>query len=183
MVHAGTFCCTAVGSTPLPAAFGDFERISQPFNIMQMVRDREAMRRLAEDVFGFERFWFGPPYVEKTPTPMPLGIPTNLTTSVPYRAGIFYPKPDEFGRLEAIQIDGLKGNDYADRCGAPNLGWLSVSYPVANADAAAAAIVARGQVLDAAVRRLVRRPEGAIDVLRVRTPDGARIEFETRYSK
>jgi catechol 2,3-dioxygenase-like lactoylglutathione lyase family enzyme len=169
-------------SPALPAAFGDFERISQPFNIMQMVRDREAMRRLAEDVFGFQRFWFGPPYVEKTPTPMPLGIPTNLTTSLPYRAGIFYPKPDEFGRLEAIQIDGLKGNDYADRCSAPNLGWLSVSYSVADAEAAAAQIVARGQVLDAAVTRITRRPEGAIKVLRVRAPDGARIEFESRLA-
>jgi hypothetical protein len=142
------------------------------------VRNREAMRRLAEDVFGFDRFWFGAPYVEKTPTPMPLGIPTNLTTSVAYKAGIFFPKPDEFGRLEAIEIDGLKGQDFANRCEAPNLGWLSVSYPVADAEIAAETIVRRGQALDAAVTTIRRRPEGDVAVFRVRAPDGARIEFE-----
>ncbi|MEM9235051.1 MAG: hypothetical protein AAGA69_12535, partial [Pseudomonadota bacterium] len=85
-------------TTPLPEGFTRFERVSQPFNIMQMTRDREAARHLMEDVFGFERFWYGKPYTDTEPTVMPLGIPRNLTTTIPYKAGIFYPVEGEYGR-------------------------------------------------------------------------------------
>lgn len=42
------------------------------------------------------------------------------------------------------EIDGLDGRDFEDRCKAPNLGWLSVTYPVADADLAKAQIETRG---------------------------------------
>lgn len=164
-------------SPALPEAFGDFERISQPFNMMQMVRAREPMRALAEDVLGFGRYWYGPPHVEATPTHSPLGIPYNLTTSVAYAAGIFSPAPGEFGRLEAIEIAGLEGRDHSSRCDAPNLGWLSVSFPVADAYAAAQLIEARGWPLQTAPRRVRREPDGDLIMFRIKTPDGANLDF------
>ncbi|MEO0981049.1 MAG: hypothetical protein AAFX03_00185 [Pseudomonadota bacterium] len=164
-------------SPPLPEAFGDFERLSQPFNIMQMVRDREAMRVLAEGVLGFDRFWFGEPYTDPEPTFMPLGIPYNLTTEIPYKAGIFYPVEGEFGRLEAIEINGLEGRDYAERCNAPNFGWLSVAYPVEDAEAAARTILERGWTLETEPARIDRPPYGEVALFRIKTPDGANIEF------
>ncbi|MEM9839258.1 MAG: hypothetical protein AAF830_08895 [Pseudomonadota bacterium] len=163
-------------TTPLPEGFTPFERISQPFNIMQMTRDREAARNLMEDVLGFDRFWYGDPYTDKEPTLMPLGIPRNLTTSVPYMAGIFYPEPSEYGRMEYIEIDGLDGADYADRCQAPNLGWLSVTYPVDDAALAASTIEARGYpILRQTQER--RAPFGRVAVTAIKAPDGAVIEF------
>jgi catechol 2,3-dioxygenase-like lactoylglutathione lyase family enzyme len=165
-------------SPPLPEAFGPFGRISQPFNIMQMTHDREAVRGLMEDVLGFGRFWFGAPYVDAQPTYMPLGIPRNLTTSVPYKAAIFEPHPGEFGRMEYIEIDGLQGHDFAERCRAPNLGWLSVTYPVADAAAAEALIRARGWEIASARREMARGPFGTADVFSIRAPDGAWIEFQ-----
>ena len=85
---------------PPPEGFTPFERISRPFNIMQMTRDREAVRVLMEDVLGFARFWYGAPYTDTEPTLMPLGIPQNLTTSVPYKAGIFSPQTQIlYGRM------------------------------------------------------------------------------------
>lgn len=164
-------------SPPLPEAFGAFERISQPFNIMQMSRDREAVRILMEDVLGFGRFWYGPPYTSDQPADMPLGIPRNLTTTIPYKAAIFEPAPGEFGRMEYIEIDGLEGHDHADRCTAPNLGWLSVTYPVKDAAEAEARIKARGWPVASPVGEFARGPHGGGRVLAIRSPDGAWIEF------
>lgn len=162
---------------PLPEGFPDFDRLSQPFNLMQMVRDREAIRVLIEDVLGFDRFWLGPPYVDKAPTDMPLGIPRNLTTNVPYKAGIFYPEAMETGRLEAIEINGLEGHDYAQACRAPNLGILSVTFPVSDVHAARDTIRARGWQIETEPYETSRAPMGRVTVFAVRAPDGGLIEF------
>ncbi|MEM9570577.1 MAG: hypothetical protein AAF996_03865 [Pseudomonadota bacterium] len=166
---------------PIPEGFTDFERLSRPFNIMQMTRDREAVRLLMEDVLGFERVWYGTPYVDDEPTLMPLGIPQNLTTSVPYKAGIFTPQTQSlYGRMEYIEIDGLDGFDYTDRCRAPNLGWLSVTYPVDVADRAKQMIEARGWAIEQDVYASTRPSFGALRVFSIKAPDGAMIEFAER---
>ncbi|MEM7327616.1 MAG: hypothetical protein AAF437_02680 [Pseudomonadota bacterium] len=163
---------------PIPEGFTPFERLSRPFNIMQMTRDREAVRALMEDVLGFERVWFGPPYTDDEPTLMPLGIPQNLTTSIPYMAGIFTPQTQElYGRMEYIEIDGLDGFDFADRCRAPNLGWLSVTYPVASVTVAKRLIEDRDWPIEQNIYHTVRPSFGALDVFSIKAPDGAMIEF------
>ncbi|MEC7289220.1 MAG: hypothetical protein VXW22_03905 [Pseudomonadota bacterium] len=163
---------------PPPEGFTAFERLSRPFNIMQMTRDREAVRVLMEDVLGFERVWYGPPYTDPEPTLMPLGIPQNLTTRVPYKAGIFTPPSQSlYGRMEYIEIEGLDGFDHADRCNAPNLGWLSVTYPVASIDAAKAKIETRGWPIDHQGYEAVRPSFGPMKVFSIKAPDGAVIEF------
>lgn len=163
---------------PPPEGFTPFERLSRPFNIMQMTRDREAARYLMEDILGFERVWFGEPYTDEEPTLMPLGIPKNLTTSVPYKAGIFTPQTQTlYGRMEYIEIDGLDGFDYAERCHAPNLGWLSVTYPVDSVRDAKALIEQRGWPIETEIYQTVRPSFGPVQVFSIRTPDGANIEF------
>ena len=166
-------------SPPLEG-FTPFQRLSQPFNIMQMSADREAARRLMEDVLGFSRFWFGPPYVEQQPTDMPLGIPRDLTTEIPYKAGIFHPVPGEYGRMEYIEIDGLEGKDFSERCHAPNLGWLSVTYEVGNAEAARGLIVSRGGEIVIDLFTEDRIGVGEVRAFAIRSPDGALIEFVER---
>jgi len=163
---------------PPPEGFTPFERLSRPFNIMQMTRDREAVRVLMEDVLGFDRVWYGAPYTDEEPTLMPLGIPQNLTTSVPYKAGIFTPQTQTlYGRMEYIEIDGLDGFDYADRCQAPNLGWLSVTYPVDSGAEAKQLIQERGWAIDQDGYDTIRPSFGAMHVFSIKAPDGAMIEF------
>ncbi len=163
---------------PVPEGYTPFERLSRPFNIMQMTRDREAVRVLMEDVLGFERVWYGPPYTDDEPTLMPLGIPQNLTTSVPYKAGIFTPQTQTlYGRMEYIEIQGLEGFDFADRCKAPNLGWLSVTYPVSSSSDARALIEQRGWPIEQAEYTTTRPSFGKLNVFSIRAPDGAMIEF------
>ena len=163
-------------SPPLPDAIPEFERMTAPFNVMQMVRDRDAAYAFFTEVLGFSTFYFGEPYVAPVPTPTPLGIPVNLTTSVAYRAGIVYPQPGEFGRMEMIEIMGLYGNDYADRCHAPNLGILSIRFPVADVAAAAETLRERGWT-SSEPSVIEMHPYGRASVIDVRTPDGAIVQL------
>lgn len=163
---------------PVPEGYTAFERISRPFNIMQMTRDREAARVLMEDVLGFDRVWYGPPHVDPEPVIMPLGIPQNLTTRVPYKAGIFTPQNQTlYGRMEYIEIDGLEGSDHAERCYAPNLGWLSVTYPVSSANVAVRRIEERGWMIESYPYDTRRQSYGEMTVFSIKAPDGATIEF------
>ena len=164
-------------SPPLPPGIPPFERITRPFNIMQMVRDRDTAYDFFTRVLGFATFYKGEPYTAETPTPTPLGLPVNLTTTIPYLAGIVYPVPGEFGRMEMIEIIGLEGQDYADRCDAPNLGILAVRFEVEDAAAAAAEIQARGWPIYRPVARADLEQLGLVDIFSIKTPDGAIIQF------
>ena len=169
-------------SPPLPPGIPQFERMTRPFNIMQMVRDRDTAYHFFTRVLGFATFYNGEPYTAETPTPTPLGLPVNLTTTIPYLAGIVYPEPGEFGRMEMIEIRGLEGHDYSDRCDAPNLGILAVRFEVENAVAAAAEIEARGWPIYRPASRADVELLGRIDIFSIKTPDGAIIQFYNKVN-
>jgi len=164
-------------SLPIPEAFPTFERFSGPFNMMQMVRDRDASYDFYTRVLGFATFYKGKPYLSKEPEYMPLGIPKNLTTSVRYRAGIVYPTPGELGRMETIEIMDLDGRDYAERCRAPNLGILAVRFPVDSAKKAAARLEQQDWPIEHKTKGVRIEPYGTLDLLSIKTPDGANIQF------
>lgn len=161
----------------LPAAFPAFERLSVPFNIMQTVRDRDTAQHFFVKGLGFETFYVGKPYTSATPTPTPLGIPLNLTTSAKYRAGIFTPNMGEVGRVEIIEMMDLRGFDYADQCKAPNYGILSVKFPVNDADAAEAELERRGLKFSKPVMSATIEPYGAVNIFSIKSPDGANFDF------
>jgi len=169
-------------SPALPEAIPAFERMTGPFNVMQMVSDRDRAYRFFTEVLGFDTFYLGKPYTAEEPTPMPLGIPVNLTTSVPYRAGIVYPQPGEFGRMEMIEIMGLDGNDFSDRCVAPNLGILAIRFPVDDLDRVRQLLESRGRTTgDPDFFDLP--PYGRLGTVDVRTPDGALIQLYEKASQ
>ncbi len=164
-------------SPPLPDAIPAFERMTRPFNIMQMVRDRDASYSFFTDMLGFATFYNGQPFVSPEPEFMPLGIPKNLTTEVRYRAGIVYPVPGEFGRMEMIEIMDLDGRDFAKNCVAPNLGILAVRFPVADTRDALYSIVERGGRIELFASGVVIEPYGELRLFNVKTPDGANVHF------
>lgn len=163
----------------LPEAIGAFERMTQPFNLMQTVANRDAARELIVGALGFETFFFGPPHLDTDPTFMPLGIPFNLTTSVSYGAGIYSAENPigQFGRLETIEIMGLEGRDHSARCIAPNFGILSVRFPVNNIEDVEAALFARGVEITRAIQTARLGDLGQARLLGITTPDGAMIDF------
>jgi catechol 2,3-dioxygenase-like lactoylglutathione lyase family enzyme len=165
---------------PLPASIPSFERLTRPFNMMQMVRDRDASYDFYTRVLGFDTFYKGKPYVAKEPEYMPLGVPRNLTTTIPYQAGIVYPVAGEFGRMETIEIMGLEGRDHSGRCHAPNLGILAVRFEVDDAVAAQAEIERRDWAISLPRHDFHLAPYGAVSAFSVATPDGALIQLYQR---
>ena len=144
---------------------------------MQMVRDRDVSYNFFTQVLGFATFYKGKPYTAEVPTPTPIGIPINLTTSVPYRAGIVFPRPGEFGRMEMIEVMGLEGADYSNRCHAPNLGILAVRFPVDSVKDASAKIIHRGWSLSKEIDSIILNNLGRVKIFSIKTPDGAIIQF------
>ncbi|WP_446830645.1 hypothetical protein [Candidatus Foliamicus sp.] len=162
---------------PLPDSIPPFESFTGPFNMMQMVNDRDATHDFFTQILGFESNYRGDPFVAKEPTPHPLGIPLSLSTSVLYRAGIVYPQPSNFGRMEMVEFMSMRGFDFSERCHAPNLGILAVRFPVDDAQAALQLIEERGWPIRNAVAPISLEPYGPIEMFAVETPDNAIIQL------
>ena len=157
-------------------AFWQFERLSQPFNAMQMVADIEPADEFFTQVLGMEHFWAGD-FVDPVAGPNNFGLPQNLTTEIPRRTRILQPQPGESGRLELMQFVGLDGRDLSERAQPPNLGILSVRYPVPDLDAALERIEAAGGAAWRGPASLDLPPYGTVRMLAVRAPDGAIVEL------
>ena len=144
------------------------------------VKDRDATHDFFTRILGFGSYYKGDPFLAAEPTPTPLGIPLSLTTTVPYRAGIVHPRPGQFGRMEFIEVMGISGFDYSDRCHAPNLGILAVRFRVDDAARAFEIIQERGWPIGNRISRVRVEPYGEIDIFAVETPDGAIVQFYSR---
>ncbi|NNM00396.1 MAG: VOC family protein [Gammaproteobacteria bacterium] len=153
-----------------------FERLTQPFNAMQMVRDADEAYAFYKDVLGFEVFWRGD-YLDPAAGPNNFGIPQNLVTEIPRRTAIMYPVAGETGRVEVMQFKGLDGRDVSARALPPNLGILSLRFPVSDLRARRGAIKAGGVGAYFRPARLPLPPYGNVEMFAVRSPDGALIEF------
>ena len=156
--------------------FWQFERLSQPFNAMQMVADIEAADAFFTGILGMRYFWAGD-YLDPAPGPNNFGLPQNLTTEIPRRTRILEPRPGETGRLELMQFVGLDGRDLADRAQPPNLGILSVRYPVDDADLALKQIESAGGEAWRGPAIVKLPPYGQVRLFAVRAPNGAIVEI------
>jgi len=106
-----------------------------------------------------------------------LGIPGNIARKVRRRIGIVHPEGGNDGSVQLLEMKELNGQDFADRCVAPNIGYLCARFPVADAMAYAATLQERGVKLYSAPMTLVVAPYGKVTSFSVRTPDGAILEF------
>jgi len=167
---------------PALDASWQFGRVSQPFNAMQMVADIERADAFFKDLLGMQHFWAGD-YLDPEPGPNNFGLPQNLTTKIPRRTRILQPRPGETGRLELMQFEGLDGRDLSERAQPPNLGILSIRYPVADVDAALAMIEAAGGSAWRGPADVELAPYGRVRLLAVRAPDGAIVEMFSELAR
>jgi len=156
-------------TTPLPEGFTPFERISRPFNIMQMVKDTNISYDFFQQGLGLENFYYGKPFLSEKEEVMPIGLPPELTTKIPYQAVILQPfKGAEWGRVEVIAYEGMKdGVDYSDRCNFDHTGIISIRFPVEDIAVARKKLQARK----------IDIVKSSLQSLTVKTPDGANVEF------
>ena len=76
-----------------------------------------------------------------------------------------------------IEVMGLQGADYSDRCHAPNLGILAVRFPVESIKDASTMIVDRGWSLSQEIDSITVDDLGRVKIFSIKTPDGAIIQF------
>jgi catechol 2,3-dioxygenase-like lactoylglutathione lyase family enzyme len=151
-------------------------RMSQAFNSMRMVRDQRASVLFYRDQLGFDAV-FDADYKDPAPQPSNFSIPQNLTTNIIRKAAALQPVAGETGRVEVMQFVGLTGKDMAAEASPPNLGILSVRYPVAGL-ADYRARLARQRVQVAFSAAAVPVPGlGKLDMFAIRDPDGSLTEF------
>jgi catechol 2,3-dioxygenase-like lactoylglutathione lyase family enzyme len=157
-------------------------RISQAFNSMRMVRDKGTARDFYRDMLGFSVL-FDSGFEPAQPAPSNFGIPLNYTPQIKRSAAALQPVPGETGRVEVMQIDGFTGRDVSAHASLPNLGIISVRYPVQDIAALRAQLEQRGVAIAYAKDDVKAIGLGTINLLAVRDPDGNITEFYQILSK
>lgn len=151
-------------------------KMSQAFNSMRMVRDQKLSIKYYREKLGFGLL-FDSDYLDPKPAMTNFSVPINYATSIPRRAAVVHPKPGETGRIELMQFVGFEGRDFSDDASLPNLGIISVRYPVENLAAYKQLLIDR-EVAIAYEGSSVKLPGiGTTSLLAVRDPDGNITEF------
>ena len=140
--------------------------IARGFNSMRMVRDQRASVAFYRDKLGFSSA-FDQDYLDPAPGPNNFSIPQNYADKIARRASAMYPAPSEEGRIELMQFVGFTGRDVSADASPPNLGILSLRYPVSGLSAYRATLSARS----------VPFVYASATMLAVRDPDGNLTEF------
>lgn len=150
--------------------------ISKGFNSMRMVRNQRAAVAFYREKLGFTPA-FDADYVDPQPLSSNFSLPRNLTTTVVRRAAALSPGTGEIGRVEVMEFVGLDGKDVSSVASPPNLGIVSVRYPVADLGAYAATVQAHGVAPAYAGKAIAVAGLGRVDAFAVRDPDGNLTEF------
>jgi catechol 2,3-dioxygenase-like lactoylglutathione lyase family enzyme len=154
-------------------------RISQGFNSMRMVRDKSAARDFYAQKLGFGLVFDSPGGVTE-PTYSNFGVPINYTVKVQRSAAALNPQPGETGRVEVMQIDGFSGLDVSADASPPNLGIVSVRFPVKGLDSYREALKERGVETIYEGMNVTIAGLGNVNIFAVRDPDGSISEFYER---
>ncbi len=151
--------------------------LSQAFNTMRMVKDQPASLAFYRDKLGL-KVLFDAPFTDPEPRSNNFSVPANLATTLVRRAAVVQPKlPGETGRIEVMQFEGFAGRDLSEHASPPNLGILSVRYPVKDLQSYRAMLLDQGLETAYQARSVTIAGFGLVDILAVRSPDGALTEF------
>lgn len=165
--------------SPALSPFWEFERLSQPFNAMQMVSSTAISEGFYREELGLRSFWDAD-FIDPEPGYNNFGLPQNLTIEIPRRTRILWPQPGETGRLETMEFVGLRGRNLAERAEYPNLGIISVSYPVDDVGRAFDQIIASGALPKYKLSIFDWPPYGKVRTFSLQSPDGAIIDVFER---
>jgi len=162
-----------------------FTAMSRVFNSTQIVRDMDATLDFYCGTLGWKAL------VDLTvdnaiePGADVLGMPMPFAATAKRRVAIVHPQGINDGSVELIQICDWHGKDYAPRAIAPNIGLLSLRFPVTSVATFAADIESRGGALHTRPSLCHLAPATPAPYCAIRSPDGALLEFyedETKIS-
>lgn len=162
---------------PVPPEAG-YPKAAMSFNAQQSVRDIEPARRFWRDVLGWTSWFDGVTHLACNNFGMPQNFVGKMPKNVIIAAGGKIADGSwAHGQVELVQWVGFTGEDFAARAAPPNLGIVAIRIPVADVDARARELVARGGTLFMPPTPVTLAPHGEVRMCSVRSPDGAMIEF------
>ena len=152
------------------------KEMSRAFNAFAAVGDFDTTVTFYKDILGFTEYLReeGPSAV---PGPNLFGLPHNWVNTMPRKLVWLHPRGENEGSIALQQFFEVEGTNFADRSLPPNLGMLSLRYPVSNAVARAADIRSKGWALEYGPSRTTMQPYGEVAVFGLRDPNGGWLEF------
>jgi hypothetical protein len=127
-------------------------------------------------VLGFQRavsFQTGP----LPPAANVMGLPPGLATQAGLDLHILHPKGVMEGSVELVSVTGAGGLDLSDTAVLPNFGMALLRLPVRGLGLLAAHLHRTGWPLAMPPTQVTLAPHGVVDLLAVRSPEGAWLEF------
>lgn len=156
--------------------FDHMKKTSRIFNSSVIVSDMETSNDFYIKKLGFKMF-FQTPGLDRATGHNVIGIPPSMNHDITVPIDIVRPDAANFGSIEYLRTNELKGRDCAEFAKPPNLGILMYRFPVRDADAYAESLVERGLTLNSEVQTITVPPYGNLKIFSVRSPDGVWIEF------
>ena len=145
-------------------------------NATQVVADIDAAREFYKNDLGFETYLdhSGP---SKQEGPNVLGLPHNLTATIPRHVSILHPQGTNEGSVELLQFEGATGSDYSTLASPPNLGVLMLRFPVHDISEFAAHVESRNLKVAMPITAATVPPYGRAKLMAIRGPGGVWLEF------
>ena len=156
--------------------FDHMKKTSRIFNSSVIVRDMEETRDFFINKLGFEMF-FQSPGLDRESGHNVIGIPPSMNHEITVPIDIVRPDINNFGSIEYLHTNELKGRDCTEFAKPPNLGILMYRFPVRDADAYATELKNKGVQLNSELQMITVAPYGNLKIFSVRSPDGVWIEF------
>lgn len=150
--------------------------LSRLFNATQVVADAESAKRFYVEKLGFKV------YLEHTaaseePEQNVLGLPHNLATEIARIVYIVHPTGTNEGSVEILAFDGARGADFSDRAHPPNLGILTLRFPVSDMDGFAEHVASEEIEILIEPTAMNLAPYGDVILMAIRGPGGVWLEF------
>lgn len=156
--------------------FDHLRDFSQVFNSSQIVRDLDAAETFYREVLGFQLAsrYESPGFARGANL---FGLPPGLAPQVGLKLCIMHPQGKVEGSVELVVASGAEGLDHGDDAGPPHYGMAALRFPVRGLEAFAAHLQGLGQVPALPLSRVRLAPQGEVQLLALRAPDGAWLEF------
>lgn len=155
---------------------------SRTFNATQIVSDMAATRHFFETVLGMETYLehIGPSSEEG---PNVLGLPENHTTQIPREVRILHPQGINDGSIELLTFVGASGRDVSALAHPSNLGLSVLRFEVDNLDETMSRLSSRGASFETDTISLRLAVHGAVRMVTLKAPEGARLEIYERLEE
>ena len=149
---------------------------SRAFNATQVVDDLEPSLSFYRDVLGFKKY-LSHSGASSGDGSNVLGLPKNLAKEIVRDVWIGHPQGINEGSVELLAFQGVEGRDFSKQAVPPNIGMLSLRFPVTGLDAFIAHLQRHDVPIETAPTRMQLAPYGAVRMMAITAPNGSRLEF------